>query len=166
MCWGPEDDDRAEAVTSWESKSNPENKAATTGADMPQSPTEGTGIVSNTTAFSVKETVERLEALLQEKGVKLFAVVDHSGEAEACGLELRDTKLVIFGSPIAGTPVMEAAPLAALDLPLKILVWDDQGVTTVSYVTPAGVASRYGLPQELANRLTAVEVLAGALASR
>jgi uncharacterized protein (DUF302 family) len=72
---------------------------------------------------SVEDTVARLKGVLDSKGIKLFAVIDHSGEAKAAGLELRDTKLVIFGSPVAGTPVMAAAPLAALDLPLKVLVW-------------------------------------------
>ncbi len=75
----------------------------------------------------------------------MFAVVDHSGEAEKQGLELRETKLVIFGSPVAGTPVMQAVPLAAIDLPLKILIWDSGGETSVSYVTPSTIAARYGL---------------------
>ena len=75
--------------------------------------------------WSVEETVSRLQGVLESKGIKLFAVIDHSGEAEAVGLELRNTKLVIFGNPLAGTPVMAAAPLAALDLPLKVLVWAD-----------------------------------------
>ena len=86
----------------------------------------------------------------RQKGIKLFAVIDHSGEAQAVGLELRDTKVVIFGSPKAGTPVMQAAPLAALDLPLKVLVWDDGGQTKLTYTPPAALAARYGLSDELA----------------
>jgi uncharacterized protein (DUF302 family) len=132
---------------------------------MPEKATGDAGVVSKTTSASVADTVEKLRALLREKGVKLFAVVDHSGEAEANGLELRDTKLVIFGSPVAGTPVMQAVPLAAIDLPLKILVWDDGGVTTVSYVAPSTLVSRYGLSEELGSRLAPVDALAAALVS-
>jgi uncharacterized protein (DUF302 family) len=105
----------------------------------------------------VDETVARLAGILEAKGVKLFAVIDHSGEAAAAGLELRDTKVVIFGSPLAGTPVMQAEPLAALDLPLKVLVWDDGGETKVTYVPPAELAARYGLRDELAARLAAID---------
>ena len=86
-------------------------------------------ITTKQSPWSVAETIERLESTIAAKGLKLFAVIDHSGEAEAHGLELRDTKVVIFGSPEAGTPVMQAHPLAALDLPLKVLVWDDEGET-------------------------------------
>ena len=85
---------------------------------------------------SVEDTVSRLKDVLQSKGIKLFAVVDHRGEAETVGLELRDTKVVIFGSPLAGTPVMSAAPLAALDRPLKVLVWADGDQTKLSYDGP------------------------------
>ncbi len=113
--------------------------------------------------WSVEETVARLTAAIEGRGIKLFAVIDHSGEAAAAGLELRDTKLVIFGSPLAGTPVMEAAPLAALDLPLKVLVWADAGATKVSYTTPEELAARYGLSDELAGRLAAVETLTDAV---
>jgi uncharacterized protein (DUF302 family) len=132
---------------------------------MPDNATGQAGTVTKTTSASVAETVEKLEALLRDKGIKLFAVVDHSGEAEANGLGLRDTKLVIFGSPVAGTPVMQAAPLAAIDLPLKILVWDDGGSTRVSYVAPSTLASRYALSEELGSRLAAVEALASSLVS-
>jgi uncharacterized protein (DUF302 family) len=86
----------------------------------------------------------------------VFAVIDHSGEAERSGLELRDTKVVIFGSPVAGTPVMQAAPLAALDLPLRVLVWDDDGQTTVSYTDPAELARRHHLSEALAGRLAGI----------
>src|SRR4029077_2922574 len=103
------------------------------------------------------DTVSSLEAALTARGLKVFAVVDHSGEAEKAGLELRDTKVVIFGSPQAGTPVMEAAPLAALDLPLKVLVWADGDQTKVTYTAPAELAARYGLSEELAGRLAGID---------
>lgn len=95
--------------------------------------------------------------------MKVFAVIDHSGEAERVGLELRDTKLVAFGSPVAGTPVMAAVPLGALDLPLKILVWSDGDQTRVSYTAPRALAARYGLSEELAASLAGIDGLADAL---
>jgi uncharacterized protein (DUF302 family) len=98
--------------------------------------------------------------------MKVFAVIDHSGEAEAAGLELRDTKLVIFGSPAGGTPVMVSAPLAALDLPLKVLVWDDERTTKLSYTAPAALAARYGLSDDLASRLAGIDRVTDALIDR
>jgi uncharacterized protein (DUF302 family) len=121
------------------------------------------GIVTKVSPQSVEETVERLKAMLAGGGLKLFAVVDHSGEAEAVGLDLRDTKLVIFGSPQAGTPVMQAAPLAALDLPLKVLVWADGQQTSVSYTAPSELAARYGLSDELTARLAGIDRLTDGL---
>jgi uncharacterized protein (DUF302 family) len=118
--------------------------------------------VTKLSPWSVEESVARLSAIVSSKGLKLFAVIDHSGEARAAGLELRDTKLVIFGSPAAGTPVMEAAPLAALDLPLKVLVWADGNQTKLSYTAPAALATRYGLRDELAARLAGIEAVADA----
>jgi uncharacterized protein (DUF302 family) len=112
---------------------------------------------------SVTETVARLESLVAAKGMKLFAVINHSGEARDAGLELRETLLVVFGSPSAGTPVMEAAPLAALDLPLKVLVFDDNGQTKVTYTEPHALAARYGLNEELAKRLAGIDGLTDAL---
>jgi len=112
---------------------------------------------------SVADTVERLTALIQAKEMKLFAVIDHSGEARNAGLELRDTKVVIFGSPNAGTPVMQAVPRAALDLPLKILVWADGAHTNVTYTTPAALVNRYGLDEELAAPLAGIDGLTDAL---
>ena len=100
--------------------------------------THAVEIVTKLSPWSVDETVSRLSAVVAARGMKLFAIVDHSGEAEAVGLELRNTKLVIFGSPQAGTPVMQAAPMAALDLPLKVLVWTDGHETKLSYTTPEG----------------------------
>jgi uncharacterized protein (DUF302 family) len=120
-------------------------------------------IVTKSSPRSVPETVRRMCDLVSAKGLKLFAVIDHSGEAAAHELELRDTKVVLFGNPVAGTPVMEAAPLAALDLPLKILVWDDDGRTRVSYAAPAELGARYGLSEELSARLAGVDGLTDAL---
>jgi uncharacterized protein (DUF302 family) len=111
---------------------------------------------------SVKDTVSRLSEVATSKGLKVFAVIDHSGEAQAAGLQLRDTKVVIFGSPAAGTPVMQAVPLVALDLPLKVLVWDDEGQTKVNYTAPEALAARYGLSAELAPRLAGITVVVNA----
>jgi uncharacterized protein (DUF302 family) len=105
-------------------------------------------------------------AVAAARGLKVFGVIDHSGEAKAVGLELRDTKVVIFGSPQAGTPVMLAAPTAALDLPLKVLVWDDEGQTKVSYTAPGTLAARYGLSEELASRLAGIDALTDAAINR
>jgi uncharacterized protein (DUF302 family) len=102
---------------------------------------------------SVEDTVARLCDLVATKGLKLFTVIDHSGEAKRAGLELRETKVVIFGSPQAGTPVMVAAPLAALDLPLKALVW----------ASPAALAERYALSDELGARLAGIDGLTDAV---
>ena len=120
-------------------------------------------LVTKLSPMSVEDTVARFSDLLAAEGVKLFAVVDHSGEAERVGLELRDTKLVIFGSPQAGTPVMVSAPLAALDLPRKVLVWAEGDQTRVSYTAPATLAARYQLSDELAARLAAIDPLTDAL---
>jgi uncharacterized protein (DUF302 family) len=119
-------------------------------------------LVTKLSPHSVQETVARITSILESKGVKLFAVVDHSGEAAAVGLELRDTKVMIFGAPQAGTPVMQAAPLAALDLPLKVLIWQDGEETKVTYAPPSVLAERYGLSDELAGRLAAIEVVTDA----
>jgi uncharacterized protein (DUF302 family) len=119
-------------------------------------------LVTKASPRSVDDTVARLSEIANSKGLKVFAVVDHSGEAAAAGLELRDTKVVIFGSPAAGTPVMQAVPQAALDLPLKVLVWDDGGHTTLAYTAPAALASRWGLTDELAARLAGIDGLTDA----
>ena len=121
--------------------------------------TQAVEIVTKLSPWSVDETVSRLSAVVAARGMKLFAIVDHSGEAEAVGLELRNTKLVIFGSPQAGTPVMQAAPIAALDLPLKVLVWTDGHETKLSYTTPEELAARYGLSPELADRLSGIHTV-------
>jgi uncharacterized protein (DUF302 family) len=120
-------------------------------------------VVTKLSRWSVADTVARLSDLIAAKGLKLFAVIDHSGEAKANGLELRDTKVLIFGSPQAGTPVMQAAPLAALDLPLKVLVWADGNQTKLSYTVPAALAARYELSDELAARLSGIDALTNTL---
>jgi uncharacterized protein (DUF302 family) len=117
------------------------------------------GVVTKVSPRSVADTVSRLLDLVAARGMKVFAVIDHSGEAKASGLDLRDTKVVIFGSPQAGTPVMVAAPLAALDLPLKVLVWDDAGQTKVSYMGPGALAGRHHLSAELAANLAGIDGL-------
>ena len=101
--------------------------------------------------------------MISAKGMKLFAVIDQSAAASEVGLTLRETTLVIFGSPAAGTPVMAAAPLAALDLPLKVLVWDDEGQAKVSYYAPAALASRHHLAPDLAGNLAGINALTDAL---
>jgi uncharacterized protein (DUF302 family) len=119
------------------------------------------GIVSLPTHSSVDETITRLQSMLQEKGVQIFALIDHSGEAKRAGIEMRPTKLLIFGNPKAGTPLMLAAPTIAIDLPLKLLVWEDaSGQVWISYNTPEYLQKRHALPQNLAAALGAVEVLA------
>ena len=119
------------------------------------------GIVDVPSNHSVDQTVERLKGILEAKGVTLFALVDHSGEAEKVGLKMPPTKLLIFGSPKAGTPVMLAAPSIAIDFPLKILVREDgQGKVWVSYNSPAYLQERHGVPQQLLQNIAVVETLA------
>ena len=120
-------------------------------------------IITKLSPRPVKETVARLTTTIAERGMKLFAVIDHSGEAQTVGLELRDTKLVIFGSPQAGTPVMQAVPLAALDLPLKVLIWADDHQTKVSYTAPWALAARYQLDDQRAARLAGIDDLTDTL---
>ena len=121
----------------------------------------GNGIISQPSSHSVDQTVEKLTNILESKNIKLFALVDHSGEAEKVGLKMPSTKLLIFGSPKAGTPLMLAAPSVAIDLPLKILVWEDaQHKVWVSYNSPEYLQQRHGLPQELLQNITVVATLA------
>ena len=112
---------------------------------------------------SVADTVAKLTGMIAAKGMRLFGVIDQRADAQQAGLDLRETVLVLFGSPAAGTPVMVAAPLSALDLPLKVLVWDDGGQTKVTYYAPATLASRYDLGPDLAVRLAGVDPLTDAL---
>jgi uncharacterized protein (DUF302 family) len=119
------------------------------------------GILAIPSKHSVDQTVETLKSILQAKGVKLFALIDHSGEAEKVGMKMRPTKLLIFGNPKAGTPVMLAAPTVAIDLPLKILIReDDQGKVWISYDSPIYLQERHRLPQELLQNIAVVETLA------
>jgi uncharacterized protein (DUF302 family) len=122
---------------------------------------KGEGIINIPTNHSVDQTVEKLKGILQAKGVALFALVDHSGEAERVGMKMPPTKLLIFGSPMAGTPLMLAAPSVAIDLPLKMLVWEDSnGKVWVSYNSAAYLKERHGVPQELLQNIAVVETLA------
>jgi uncharacterized protein (DUF302 family) len=119
------------------------------------------GIVDKLSRHSVDETVAKLKSILEAKAVRLFALVDHSGEAEKVGMKMRPTKLLIFGSPKAGTPLMLSAPSIAIDLPLKILVWEDaQGKVWVSYNDPEYLRERHGLPVDLLANIAVVETLA------
>ena len=121
----------------------------------------GNGIAAVPSNHSVAQTVDRLTESLRRRAVTSFAVIDHSGEAEKVGLSMRPTKLLIFGSPKAGTPVMLAAPGVAIDLPLKILVWeDDQGRAWLSYNTPAYLEERHHVPPALMGNIGVAEALA------
>lgn len=125
--------------------------------------TTAAGIVDRPTPQTVDQTVERIEAILRTKGITLFALVDHSGEAAKVGLKMPPTKLLIFGKPEAGTPLMLAAPRSALDLPLKILVWEDaRGQVWVSANSAAYLRERHGLSLEYLPTLAVVEALMAA----
>src|SRR5919112_1791570 len=125
------------------------------------------GVVSRRSLLPVAETVDRLATAIRAAGAKLFVLVDHSGEAQRVGMALRDTKLLVFGNPAGGTPAMVASPLAALDLPLKLLVWmDDDGAVWMSYLDASWLASRHGLATELAAPLAAVAHLPAQIAAR
>lgn len=125
------------------------------------------GIVSLPSDRSVDATVDRLGNILQSKGVTLFALIDHSGEAEKVGMKMPPTKLLIFGSPKAGTPLMLASPSTAIDLPLKILVWEDQqGKVWVSYNSPEYLKERHALPPGLMSNIAVLKTLAEKAAGR
>jgi len=118
------------------------------------------GLISKPSPHSVSETIQRLSDLLKSKGVAIFALVDHSGEAEKAGLKMRPTQLLIFGNPKAGTPLMVAAPSIAIDLPLKALAWEDAGGNVwLSYNAPEYLQQRHGFPPDLEKNLAAVEPL-------
>lgn len=118
------------------------------------------GIVSRESPHAVDETVRRLETTLQARGITVFARIDHSGEAEKVGLRMRPTRLLIFGNPKAGTPMMVAAPSVALDLPMKLLVAEgESGTVTVSFNAAEHVRQRHGLSAEIAKPLSAIEGL-------
>jgi len=123
------------------------------------------GIVTISGSQSVDQTVRKLAETLNAKGVKLFALIDHSGEAEQAGLHMRPTKVLIFGNPKAGTPLMIAEPTSAIDLPLKILVREDaDGTTKISYNDLAWLQQRHALPTELIRNIAVVEALANSVA--
>ena len=122
-----------------------------------------TEVTTKVSPWPVADTVARLTGILSAKGMKVFALIDQSDEARSAGLKLRDTTLVVFGNPAAGTPVMDAEPLSALDLPLKVLIWADGDRTNVSYYAPAALAARYGLSDELAAKLAGIDPLTDAL---
>ncbi len=124
-------------------------------------PAADNGFVSAPSSRTVDQTVEKLEAMLRAKSVTLFALIDHSGEAAKVGIEMRPTKLLVFGNPIAGTPLMLAAPSCAIDLPLKLLVWEDShGKVWISYNSSEYLRNRHGLPEELLKNIAVVETLA------
>ena len=119
------------------------------------------GLLQVASRYTVDETVDRLKAILAERGLHVFALVDHSGEAEKVGMKMRPTKLLIFGSPKGGTPVMLAAPSVAIDLPLKALVAEDEGGKVwVSYNSPEYLQQRHGIPQDLVKNIAGVGALA------
>jgi len=121
------------------------------------------GVVTKLSPRSVGDTVARLTGMLAAKSVKLFDTIDQRAAAREVGLDLRETVLVIFGNPVAGTPVMMAAPLSALDLPLKVLIWDDEGQTKVTYYAPGTLAARHHLNADLADKLSVIGPLTDAL---
>lgn len=125
------------------------------------------GIIDLQSHQSVDQTVSRLKAILQEQRITLFALLDHSGEAEKAGMKMPPTRLLIFGNPKGGTPLMLAAPSIAIDLPLKILVWEDtQGKTWVSYNSPEYLQQRHGISAELIKNIAVVETLAAKAAEQ
>lgn len=120
----------------------------------------GNGLVQVASPHSVNETVTRLETILAQRGVQVFALIDHSGEAEKVGMKMRPTKLLIFGNPKGGTPLMVAAPTLAIDLPLKTLVWEDEADKVwVTYNSPEYLQQRHGVPEELIKNIAVVGAL-------
>src|ERR1700753_3105402 len=119
------------------------------------------GIINEESKHSVDETLQRLQSALEAKNIAVFALIDHSGEAKKVGMEMHPTKLLIFGNPKGGTPLMLASPSIAIDLPLKILIWeDDLGKVWVSYNSPTYQRERHHLPEELERNIAVVETLA------
>jgi len=124
---------------------------------------QGNGLLQVASKYSVDETMKRLESILAERGVRVFTVVDHSGEGEKVGMKMRPTKLVIFGNPKGGTPLMIAAPSLAIDLPLKALIWEDEsGKVWITYNSPEYLQQRHGVPEDLIKNIA----VAGALAAK
>jgi len=126
---------------------------------------QGNGLVDLPSKHSVDETLDKLRGILASKSIALFTIVDHSGEAAKVGMKMLPTKLVIFGNPKAGTPVMIASPSSAIDLPLKILIWeDDHGKVWITYNSPAYLQQRHNVPAEVLPNISVIEVLAKAVA--
>jgi uncharacterized protein (DUF302 family) len=118
------------------------------------------GLLQVASLHSVEETVRRLQSVFAERGLQVFALIDHSGEAEKVGMKMRPTKLLIFGSPKGGTPLMLAAPSVAIDLPLKALVAEDEnGKVWVSYNSPEYLQQRHGVPADLVKNIAGVAAL-------
>jgi uncharacterized protein (DUF302 family) len=118
-------------------------------------PTPDNGMQHLSSAYSVPETLKRVESLLQEKGLTIFCRIDHSGEAAKVGLKMHPTQLILFGSPKSGTPVMVASPTIAIDLPLKALIWEDaDGKVWVSYNSPEYLQQRHKVPAELIKNIS------------
>lgn len=119
------------------------------------------GIISKPSKYSVAETIDRYEAVAKEKGATIFARVDHSAGAEKVGMKMRPTQLLIFGNPKTGTPLMLSAPSMAIDLPLKVIAWeDDKGKVWLGYNSPEYLRKRHGFDKELVKNLAAVEAIA------
>ena len=133
--------------------------------ETPTNSDDGNGLVTRSGKNSVDQTVASLRAILETKGITLFALIDHSGEAAKVGMTMRPTKLLIFGDPKAGTPLMIASPRSAIDLPLKILVWEDpDGNVQLTYNSPAYLGARHGLPEELLKNIAGIETLVNKVA--
>jgi uncharacterized protein (DUF302 family) len=122
------------------------------------------GIITSQSRYPFAETVARLQSMLKDKGIKLFAIIDHSGEAASAGLTMPPTQVLVFGNPKGGTPLMLAAPSTAIDLPLKILVAEDaDGKAWLSWIDPAYLQQRHGFPKELTANIGAAGMLASQL---
>jgi uncharacterized protein (DUF302 family) len=118
------------------------------------------GVIDVSSRYSVPETLARLQSILKEKNIAVFALIDHSGEAEKAGLTMRPTQLLIFGNPKSGTPLMVAAPILAIDLPLKALAWqDEQGKVWLSYNSPEYLRERHGFPEDLIKNIAVISTL-------
>lgn len=144
----------------------PSERSAKKGAPEPRAEAGDEAVVTKLSPWSMADTVARLSAVVAARGMEVLAIIDHSARARDAGLDLRDTKLVIFGSPSAATAVIKAAPLAALDLPLRVVVWEDGHQTLLSYLAPAAVARRYGLDGDLADALRSVDTVTAAVIDR
>jgi len=144
----------------------PSERSANTDAPERHSEVGDETVVTKLSPWSMADTVARLSAVVAARGMEVLAIIDHTGKARDAGLDLRDTKLVIFGNPSTATPVIKAAPLAALDLPLRVVVWKEGLQTLVSYLAPAAVARRHGLDGDLADAFGSVDTVIAAVIDR